>query len=130
MKISSTLFFFLRLPLAISMLGHGLVRLPKLQAFSQWMTTSMEKSILPSALVTGFAYALPFAEALLGIGLLAGRPMRITLYAGLVLMSMLVAGSTSVENWGALESQLIHAAYFGGLLLVQASREQQLAKQQ
>jgi hypothetical protein len=34
MKDFKTAFFFLRLPVAISLLGHGLVRLPKLQTFS------------------------------------------------------------------------------------------------
>ena len=30
-------YFFLRLPIAMSLLGHGLVRLPKLQGFSNWI---------------------------------------------------------------------------------------------
>ncbi|WP_211316555.1 hypothetical protein U0035_02660 [Niabella yanshanensis] len=46
-----TAFFFLRLPVAISLLGHGLVRLPKLAGFSSWMVTTMDKSAIPPALI-------------------------------------------------------------------------------
>ncbi|WP_036602355.1 MauE/DoxX family redox-associated membrane protein [Olivibacter sitiensis] len=109
-------FFFLRLPLAISLLGHGLVRLPKLQAFSEWMVGSMEKSVLPAALVTPFSYALPIIEAAIGLLLLIGFQLRYTFYAGLALMSILILGSSSIENWGAIEAQLIHAVYFAVLL--------------
>lgn len=109
-------FFFLRLPLAISFLGHGLVRLPKLNIFSNWMVDSMEKSVLPSFLVVPFSYALPFAEALIGILLLIGIKIRYTLYGGIALISTLILGSSSIENWGAIEAQLIHAIYLGFLL--------------
>ncbi len=109
-------FFFLRLPLAISMLGHGLVRLPKLSGFSNWMVESMEKSVLPSILILPFSYILPFAEAVIGILLLIGIQTRYTIYAGLAVMSILILGSSSIENWGAIEAQLIHAIYFGALL--------------
>lgn len=109
-------FFFLRLPVAVSLLGHGLVRLPKLAAFSNWMVGSMAKSVLPSGLITAFSYALPFIEALLGLALMTGFKVRYTLYGGLVLMSMLIAGSSSVEDWGAIQAQLVHAIFLGLLL--------------
>ncbi|MCG2613240.1 DoxX family membrane protein [Terrimonas sp. NA20] len=109
-------FFFLRLPIAVSMLGHGLVRLPKLAGFSQWMRESMQKSVLPDSIITPFSYALPFAEAIIGVLLLIGVFFRYTIYAGLLLMSVLILGSASIENWGAIEAQLIHAICFGALL--------------
>ncbi|MET0465039.1 MAG: MauE/DoxX family redox-associated membrane protein [Chitinophagaceae bacterium] len=109
-------FFFLRLPLAVSMLGHGLVRLPKLAGFSQWMRESMQKSILPESIITPFSYILPFAEAIIGVLLLAGVFFRYTIYAGLTLMAVLILGSASIENWSAIEAQLIHAICFGALL--------------
>lgn len=49
--MNNSLFFFARLPMAISLVGHGAVRLPKLQGFSEWMVTTMEKSFLPVGLV-------------------------------------------------------------------------------
>lgn len=109
-------FFFLRLPIAVSLLGHGLVRLPKLQAFSEWMVGSMEQSAIPDVLIIPFSYIVPFVETLIGLLLLIGFQPRYTLYAGLALMSILVLGSSSIENWGAIEAQLIHAVYLGGLL--------------
>lgn len=115
MKDFKTVFFFLRLPMAVSLLGHGLVRLPKLPAFSEWMLKTMEKSVLPDVLILPFSYVLPVAEAIIGILLLINYKTKYTLYAGLSLMSILILGSSSIENWSAIESQLLHSLYFFGL---------------
>lgn len=106
----------MRLPVALSLLGHGLVRLPKLQAFSEWMTGTMEKSFIPSVLVMVLSYALPFIELILGISLLIGYKTKYSIYASLALMSMLIFGSTTIEDWGSIEAQLIHAIYLFALL--------------
>ena len=106
----------MRLPLAISLLGHGLVRLPKLQAFSEWMQTTMEKSFLPTSLVGIWGYLLPFVELMLGLQLIIGYQTKNCLYACLTLMSVLILGSASIENWTAIGAQLIHGIYLLGLL--------------
>ncbi len=116
MKDFKTTYFFLRLPIAISLLGHGLVRLPKLETFSNWMVTSMEKSAIPSFLIVPFSYILPIVEFLIGLSLLIGFQTKYTIYSGLVLMSILILGSASIENWSAIEAQLLHSVYLGGLL--------------
>ncbi len=116
MKDFKTVFFFLKLPIAISLAGHGLVRLPKLQAFTEGMVKSMEKSAIPEVLITPFGYVLPFLEAILGITLLIGFKPILTVYASIALMSILIFGSSSVENWSAIEAQLIHSLYLSGLL--------------
>lgn len=116
MKDFKTIFFFLRLPIAISLLGHGLVRLPKLATFSNWMVTTMEKSAIPDFLIVPFSYVLPIAEALIGLSLLVGFQTKYTLFAGLALMSLLIFGSSSIENWSAIESQLLHSFYLFGLV--------------
>lgn len=113
MNFSKQLLFFLRLPVALSMLGHGLVRLPKLDAFSAWMSSSMEKSYLPAILITAFGYILPLAELLLGALYLSKWKTRELSYCGLALMAILIFGSTTIENWGAIEAQLLHALNFG-----------------
>ena len=118
MEITSKSFFFIRLPLAVSMLGHGLVRLPKLETFSNWMVSAMEKSFLPQALVLPFSYVLPFAEAIIGLLLLIGFRLQWTLWAGLILMSLLILGSCSIENWDAVGVQLIHSVYFVIILVL------------
>jgi|SRR6218665_126571 len=116
MKDFKTNYFFLRLPIAISLLGHGLVRLPKLEMFSNWMVTSMEKSAIPSFLIVPFSYLLPILEFLIGLALLIGFQTKYTIYSGLILMSILILGSASIENWSAIEAQLLHSVYLGGLL--------------
>ncbi|AHM62936.1 DoxX family protein [Flammeovirgaceae bacterium 311] len=109
-------YFFLRLPLAMSMFGHGLVRLPKLSGFAEGMTEQFKDSILPEILVLPFGYALPFIELIIGILLILGWQTRNSIYAGLLTMAALVFGSSTIESWGAISVQLIHALYFGMLL--------------
>jgi hypothetical protein len=46
-EMNKTTFFFMRLPVALSLLGPGLVRFPKRQAFSEWMTGAMASSFFP-----------------------------------------------------------------------------------
>ena len=106
----------MRLPVALSLFGHGFIRLAKLQAFSQWMTGTMENSFIPPVLVVILSYVLPFIELILGISLMIGFKARYSIYAGLVLMSVLIFGSASIEDWKAIEAQLIHAIYLFGLL--------------
>lgn len=115
MKDFKTAFFFLRLPIAISLLGHGLVRIPKLHTFSEWMVTTMEKSMIPKLVIVLFGYVLPIFEAILGILLLINFKTKYTLYSALVLMSILIFGSCSIENWSAIEAQLLHSFYLFGL---------------
>ena len=116
MKDFKTIFFFLRLPIAISLAGHGLVRLPKLQTFTEGMVKSMEKSAIPEALITPFGYVLPFLEAIIGIFLLIGFKPKLTIYSAIALMSILILGSSSIENWSAIEAQLLHSLYLFALL--------------
>ncbi|WP_437917876.1 MauE/DoxX family redox-associated membrane protein [Sphingobacterium sp. LRF_L2] len=102
--------------MAASLAGHGLVRLPKLSGFSEWMVRTMETSIVPLWIVLLFSYALPIIEALIGIWLLLGWKVNYVLYCGLVLMSLLILGSCSIEKWDAIKSQLLHAVYMFALL--------------
>ncbi|WP_266365846.1 DoxX family membrane protein [Tellurirhabdus rosea] len=109
-------YLLLRLTVALSMFGHGLVRLPKLDKFSAGMVKNFEKSMLPEVLVTPFSYALPFAELLCGVLLLLGLFTRLGLYLGGAIMLTLVLGSCLIEQWDALPSQMIHVAFFAVLL--------------
>ncbi|WBS74074.1 DoxX family membrane protein [Elizabethkingia meningoseptica] len=114
--MNTFVFLILRFAIAISMLGHGLVRLPKLGAFSQWMVGSFEKSMLPQALVIPFSYALPIAEFAVGLLLLTGLFTKPAAFAGVAVMLVLLFGTTMVENWKAIPSQLIHIVFFAILL--------------
>ncbi|PSL48889.1 thiosulfate dehydrogenase [quinone] large subunit [Chitinophaga niastensis] len=116
MENNAIVFLLLRLAVAASMFGHGLVRLPKLNGFSTWMVKSFEKSMLPDFMVVPFSYALPIAEFVIGLLLLAGLFTRISLIGGGIVMVILIFGTAMIENWDALPSQLIHAAFFAVLL--------------
>jgi thiosulfate dehydrogenase [quinone] large subunit len=116
MENNAIVFFLLRLAVAASMFGHGLVRLPKLSGFSAWMVKSFEKSMLPNLVVVPFSYALPVAEFIIGGLLILGLFTRISLIGGGIVMILLIFGTAMIENWDALPSQLIHAAFFAGLL--------------
>lgn len=100
----------------MSLFGHGLVRLPKLQEFASGMTESMEKSFIPEPLILAFGYAIPFIEVITGLFLIIGLFTRKTIYASLVLMSILIFGCTTVENFGPITSQLVHSIYLAMLL--------------
>jgi len=109
-------YFAARLPIGLSFFGHGLVRMPKLDDFAGWMVSSMADSMLPAEIVRPFAYILPVAELLIGLLVISGFLTRQALLAGIITMSILVFGSTTIEDWGAITGQLVHAAYFAVLL--------------
>lgn len=109
-------FLLLRLTIGISFMGHGLVRFPKLAAFSNWMVGNFKQSILPEALVTPFSYILPFAEFTIGLLVLTGLLTKYALVAGGIVMLLLLFGTTMIENWEAIPSQIIHISLLAVLL--------------
>jgi thiosulfate dehydrogenase [quinone] large subunit len=100
------------------MFGHGLVRLPKLSVFSHGIALQfrLQGSIVPTAMVMPFCYILPFAEFLIGLLLLIGFFTEEALIAGAIVMILLIFGSTTIEEWDAIPSQLIHVVFFVVLL--------------
>ncbi|MDR6804812.1 thiosulfate dehydrogenase [quinone] large subunit [Dyadobacter sp. BE34] len=126
--MNAIVFLLLRLGIGISMFGHGLVRLPKLNAFSQWMVGSFAKSMLPAELVRPFSMVLPFAELVIGFLLLIGLFTEPALISGAILVLLLLFGTSMVENWEAIPSQLIHLIFFAVLLQFIASNSWSLDK--
>lgn len=114
--MNKTAYFILRQPIAMSLLGHGLVRIPKMQAFSEGMVTETEQSFLPAPLVLAFGYAVPIIELVTGLFLVIGLFTRETIYVSILLMAILVFGSTAIESFGSITSQLVHSLYLGMLL--------------
>jgi thiosulfate dehydrogenase (quinone) large subunit len=115
--INNTLFFLLiRFAIAASMFGHGLARMPKLKAFSNWMVMDFEKSIIPKTWVRLFSYALPFIELSVGVLLFIGLFTQAAAAAGGFITVVFILGSTLTEKWDALPSQLTHTAFFAALL--------------
>lgn len=106
-----------RLAIGLSFFGHGLVRLPKLSGFSQWMMGQFSKSYLPDFLILPFSYALPILEFLSGLLILIGLFTRQGLLLAGAISLALIFGTTMIENWEALPSQLIHVAFLSVLLI-------------
>jgi len=114
--MNTATFLILRLAIAASVLGHGLVRLPQLSAFSKWMVENFQKSMLPKMLVVPFSYLLPLAEFTIGLFLFIGLFTIPALIIGAIIMIVLIFGTTMIMNWEALPSQLIHVAFYAVLL--------------
>ncbi|GGI23001.1 MauE/DoxX family redox-associated membrane protein [Pedobacter mendelii] len=104
------------LAIGLSFFGHGLVRLPKLQGFSNWMMGQFSKSLLPDFLVLPFSYALPILEFAAGLLILIGLFTKQGLLLAGIISLALIFGTTMIENWEALPSQLIHVAFLSLLL--------------
>jgi len=101
-----------RLPIAVSALGHGLDRIPKLQIFSDHLISQFSKSILPIKLISPFSMLLPFIELGVGILLILGLFTRFACVVGLVTMLALILGSCLIEQWDNVLSQMLYSLYF------------------
>lgn len=109
-------YFLVRITIGVNMLGHGLVRLPKIDAFATWMTKDFEQSWLPASMVHTFGTVLPFLEFILGIFLTLGIfTYRASIVGGL-LIAALIFGSSTIENWEAMGMQMIYALFFAILV--------------
>ncbi|GAB3811589.1 hypothetical protein GCM10028895_01860 [Pontibacter rugosus] len=98
------------------MVGHAVVRLPKLEAFSQSMAANFKDTWLPTILVEPFAYFLPYLELNIGLLLLFGLFTRVATLAGVLLMVVLIFGSSLLENWNGVAIQTFYGGYFALLL--------------
>jgi thiosulfate dehydrogenase [quinone] large subunit len=112
MKTENITYILARLPIGLSMFGHGLIRLTKLQVFSSGMVNEFSKSILPVWLVQPFSYALPFLEFLVGILLLLGLFIRFATVLGVLIMLALIFGTATLEQWNNIFTQMIYGVYF------------------
>jgi thiosulfate dehydrogenase [quinone] large subunit len=109
-------YLLVRLTIGTSLLGHGLVRLPKLGAFHAQLAAEFKASILPAMLVSACSYALPFAELATGVLLLAGALTRAAAVAGGLVMIVLVFGATSIEHFDVIGEQLIHSSFLAAVI--------------
>ncbi|MDF1816768.1 MAG: DoxX family membrane protein [Verrucomicrobiales bacterium] len=100
-------FVLARLALGANLFFHGVVRLPKLQGFVGGMEATFQDSMIPSFLVTPMAWLIPIVEFVLGLLLLLGIATRYALVGVVLLMILLITGCCLVENWAALNSQMI-----------------------
>jgi thiosulfate dehydrogenase (quinone) large subunit len=109
-------YLLMRLTIGASLFGHGLVRLPKLTAFHAQLMGEFKASVLPGVLVWMCGYALPFAELVTGVLLLAGALTRAAAVAGALVMIVLVFGATSIEHFGVIGGQLVHTIFLAAVV--------------
>ncbi|GAB3651095.1 hypothetical protein GCM10027594_26270 [Hymenobacter agri] len=106
-----------RLLLGVTFLTHFLVRLPKLAAFQAGMVKQFAHSLLPELLVRPFAVVLPFVEGAIGLLLIIGLFTRPALAAALLLMTALAFGSSLLEQWDTVGTQLVYGLFIFALIL-------------
>ncbi len=109
-------YVMLRFTLGLSILMHGIVRLPHLRAFADGMVKQFAETPLPAAVVRPFALSLVFAEAIIGLLLLLGLWTRWSLLLGAVLISSLVFGTALRSDWDTLAIQMLYALIYAALI--------------
>jgi thiosulfate dehydrogenase (quinone) large subunit len=109
-------YLVLRFTLGLSILMHGLTRMPHLRAFADGLVKQFAETILPVALVHLFALSLVFVETLIGLLLVLGLWTRWSLLFGAALMAVLVFGTALRSDWNILAIQLLYALLYAALL--------------
>ncbi|WP_025666238.1 DoxX family membrane protein [Aquimarina megaterium] len=105
-------YLLLRLAMGTNLLAHGLVRIPKIETFSNWMINLYKEVVLPEIFISSFAKILPFAELTIGIFLIFGLFTYRTCLAGGILMIILIFGSCLVEQWEWVGFQMVYVLFF------------------
>lgn len=103
--------------LGVSFLAHLLVRAPKLAAFQAGLLKQFAGTVLPAGLVGPYALALPWVEGAIGALLLLGWGTRPALVAAMLVLASLVLGSSLLEQWATVGTQLLYGLYIFALLL-------------
>jgi len=115
---ASLAYLFLRATLGVNILIHGASRLLSgPEKFAALLAQQFDATPLPHLLITGFAYCLPWIEAITGAFILVGLFSRIALSVGALLIFVLSFGSTLRQDWESAGLQLIYAATYAALLL-------------
>jgi thiosulfate dehydrogenase [quinone] large subunit len=110
-------YLFLRATLGVNIFFHGLSRiLAGPAAFAATLVQQFHATPLPSGMVSAFAHALPWVEAVIGLLLLLGAATRFALCAGALLILLLTFGSALHQDWDVAGLQLIYAAVYAALL--------------
>jgi thiosulfate dehydrogenase [quinone] large subunit len=113
-------YLMLRFTLGLSILMHGLVRLPHLSAFADTTVKLFAETPLPAIIVRPFALSLVFVESIVGLLLLLGLWTRWALLVGALSMASLVFGTALRSDWNTLAIQMLYASIYAALI---AARE-------
>jgi thiosulfate dehydrogenase [quinone] large subunit len=75
-----------------------------------------QNTVLPTAVVAPFGYALPWLEAGLGLLIIIGFRTREALVAGALLMLALTFGTALRQDWDVAGVQLLYSAVYAALI--------------
>jgi thiosulfate dehydrogenase (quinone) large subunit len=109
-------YLMLRFTLGLSILMHGLVRLPHLTAFADGMVKLFRETLLPAIIVRAFALSLVFVEATVGLLILLGLCTRWALLVGTLSMASLVFGTALRSDWNTLAIQMLYTSIYTALI--------------
>lgn len=113
----SLAYLLLRATLGVNILIHGVARILAGQGhFTSTLTQQFRAAPLPHSLVVAFGYALPWAEAAIGLLVLIGLFTRTALILGALLILVLTFGSSLLQDWQIVGLQLIYAVVYALLL--------------
>jgi thiosulfate dehydrogenase (quinone) large subunit len=113
-------YLMLRFTFGLSILMHGLVRLPHLSAFADGLVKLFVETPLPAAMVRPFAVSLVFVETIIGLLILLGLWTRWGLLLGALTMAALIFGTALRSDWNTLAIQMLYASIYAALI---ATRE-------
>ena len=106
----------LRLAIGMSMLIHGLGRLPKYSAFVESTVKLFAGSPLPVFAVKAFAQITPPVETMIGLLVVLGLATWLGLTLGSLWMVLLIFGSALIGNFYPVAIQLLYSLIFFLLL--------------
>lgn len=106
----------LRFTMGLSILMHGLVRLPHLGAFADGTAKLFMETPLAGFIVRLFALSLVFVETAVGLLILLGLWTRLALLLGALTMAALVFGTALRSDWNTLAIQMLYALIYAVLI--------------
>jgi len=114
---SSLAYALLRVTLGLNIFMHGTTRLlAGIGNFVNGMIKMFQNTVLPTAVVAPFGYALPWLEAGLGLLIIIGFRTREALVAGALLMLALTFGTALRQDWDVAGVQLLYSAVYAALI--------------
>ena len=103
-----------RLGLGVDISLHGFVRLPDLSGFAAGMQKQFAETFLPGSLVYAIG-CIAIGETVVGTLLVLGLWVRPALTSGSLLMILLLAGTSLLQNWSVAGLQLGYLAFYAAV---------------
>ena len=114
---SSLAYALLRVTFGLNIFLHGTSRLlGGIGNFVSGLIKMFQNTVLPTAVVVPFGYALPWLEAALGLLIIIGFRTREALVAGALLMLGLTFGTALRQDWDVAAIQLFYSVLYAALI--------------